>query len=186
MKKLFNIILVLFTAVLLSSCRNDNDIPEDIHEHEEIEKVEMKLVDKNDATNEQTISIIGGVATPNLILENGKTYIVSLDFQVKHDDHYHSANAEIEEEKEEHFITYEFSGVDVNILRTADDITREDGTRIGLKTEWKVNSTPSAAKLGLKLIHTPTSVNMNVPSATNQQGSVTGGETDVNALITIE
>ncbi|MBB4806278.1 hypothetical protein HNP38_001550 [Chryseobacterium defluvii] len=187
MKKIFNILFVLFAAVLLFSCRDGNDdIPEDIHEHEEIEKLEVKVVDKNDAANIQTINYIGGIADKKIILENGKTYLVSLDFQVKHDDHYHSANDEIEEEKDEHFITYNFAGVNVNVIRTADDIVRTDGKKIGLKTEWTVASAPSSAKVNIKLIHGPSSVNDNFPSSANQLGSVTGGESDVDALIDIQ
>ncbi|GAB0155557.1 hypothetical protein CHRYSEOSP005_08180 [Chryseobacterium sp. Alg-005] len=187
MKKIFNITLVLFAAILLFSCRNDdNDIPEDIHEHEEIEKLVVKVSDKNNPADEQIINYIGGVADKKILLANGKTYVVSLDFQVKHDDHYHSANDEIAEEKDEHFITYNFAGVNVNVIRTADDLVRTDGKKVGLKTEWSVTSAPAAAKVNIKLIHAPTSVNDNSPSATNQLGTVTGGESDVDALIDVQ
>lgn len=186
MKKIFNITLVLFAAILLFSCRNDdNDIPEDIHEHEEIQKLVVKVTNKNDATDVQTINYIGGQADTSLHLHQGDVYKVELDFQVKHNDHYDSANGEIEEEKDEHFITYSFAGVNVNVLRAANDIVRTDGKKLGLKTEWTVTSAASAAKVNIKLIHTPTSVNDNSPSATNQLGSVTGGESDVDALIDI-
>lgn len=185
MKKIFNILLVLLSTVLLFSCRNENDIPEDIHEHEEIEKLVVKIVEKNSLA-EQTINYIGGVADKPILLENGKTYSVSLDFQVKHGNEFHSAIDEIEEEKDEHFVTYTFAGADVNILRTADDIIRTDGKKLGLKTEWTVNSAPSSAKVNIRLIHGADSVNDQTPSAANQLGSVTGGESDVDALIDIQ
>lgn len=187
MKKIFNILIVLFAAVLLFSCRDGNDdIPEDIHEHEEIEKLVVNISDKNDPSDVQTINYIGGIADKKIILQNGKTYVVGLDFQVKHGNDYHSANDEIEEEKDEHFITYSFAGVNVNVIRAADDLVRTDGKKVGLKTEWTVTSAPSSAKVNIKLIHGPTSVNDNSPSATNQLGSVTGGESDVDALIDIQ
>lgn len=187
MKKIFNITLLLLAAVLLFSCRNDDNdsIPEDIHEHEEIEKLVVKLTNKNDATDVQTINYIGGVADAHIHAHAGDVYAVELDFQVKHDDHYHSANDEILEEKDEHFVIYNFAGADVKVKRAADDIVRTDGKRLGLKTEWTVASTTTTGKVNIKLIHGPSSVNDNFPSSDNQLGSVVGGESDVDAFIDI-
>ncbi|MDP9960079.1 hypothetical protein [Chryseobacterium lathyri] len=187
MKKIFNITLLLLAAVLLFSCRNDDntDIPEDIHEHEEISKLEVTIADNAGGTP-QVITYIGGVANKKIILQNGKTYNVSLDFQTIHDDHSHSANDEIIEEKDEHFITYKFAGVNVNVKRAADDIVRTDGNKLGLKTVWTVTGAPSNATANIKLIHAPSAVNQNSPSADNQQGTTTGGESDVDALIGVQ
>ncbi|CAA7386856.1 hypothetical protein [Chryseobacterium fistulae] len=186
MKNFFNITLLLFVATLLFSCRNGNDdIPEDIHEHEEIEQLVVTLTNKNDATDIQTIKYIGGLADGHIHAHAGDVYDVSLDFQVKHDDHYHSVNDEILEEKNEHFITYNFAGADIKVKRADNDVVRSDGKKLGLKTEWTVASTTSTGKVNIKLIHGPSSVNDNSPSADNQLGSVVGGESDVDALIDI-
>ncbi len=186
MKNIGRILALLLLSFLAFSCRNTDDIPEDIHEHEEIEKMELTLTEVGNLDHVQTITYIGGVADQKIHLEMGKEYSVALDFQVKHDDHYHSALDEIEEEKEEHFITFEFAGVQTNVLRNAEDITRADGTRIGILSTWKINSAPMDANVQIKLHHAATSVDMNFPSAENQQGKTTGGETDVNATIGIQ
>lgn len=186
MKKFLNIMLVLFASLLMFSCRNSDDVPEDIHEHEEIEKVVLKLTDKADAADVQTINYIGGAADKALVLAKGKTYSAELDFFTQHNGAYESLLSEIKDEKDQHFVTYEFAGVNVNIIRTASDIVRTDGKKLGIKTEWTVNNAPASAKLNVKLFHAPTSVNDNSPSATNQLGAVTGGEADVNALISIQ
>lgn len=69
MKKLFNITLLLLATVFILSCRNgDDDIPEDIHEHDEIGKVVLTLTNKADATDIQTVNVIGGVADAHLHL----------------------------------------------------------------------------------------------------------------------
>lgn len=183
MKNIFNTTLLLFAAVVLFSCRGDNDIPEDIHEHEEIEKLVVTLTNKNDAADIQIINYIGGVADGHIHAKVGDIYDVSLDFQVRHDDHYHSANDEIQEEKDEHFITYAFAGADIRVKRAADDIVRSDGRKLGLKTEWTVIGTTSTGKVNIKLIHGPSVVNDRSPSADNQLGSTVGGESDVDALI---
>ena len=183
MKKIFNITLVLFAAILLISCRNgDNDIPEDIHEHEEIGKVVLKLTNKADASEVHTVNIIAGVADGHPHLAQGATYLAEVDFQVKHDDHYHSSE-DILEEKDHHFITYSFANSDIKIIRSANDVVRTDGKKLGLKTEWTVNSTSSTGKVNIKLNHGATSVDDNYPSADNQLGRAIGGESDVDVII---
>lgn len=185
MKNLFNITLVLFAAFILFSCRNNDEIPEDIHEHEEIEKLVVTATNKNNTSDVQVVNYIGGAADVPLHLEQGATYAVKLDFQVKHDGHYESANDEIIDEKDEHFITFQFSDSDVNVSRASDDVVRTDGKKLGLSTEWKINAVSATAKANIKLVHTPTSVNQNYPTADNQQGQTSGGETDVNALVNL-
>ncbi|MFC0426855.1 hypothetical protein [Chryseobacterium scophthalmum] len=183
MKKFINITLVLFAALLVFSCRSDDDtIPEDVHEHDEIGKVVLKLTNKADAADVQTVSVISGEAVGHLHLTVGSTYLAELDFQIKHDDHYHSSD-EIEEEKDHHFITYAPANADITVLRAANDIVRTDGQKLGLRTEWKINSTQPTGKMNIKLIHGPATVNQNYPSATNQLGQTTGGETDVDITV---
>ncbi|QQV03501.1 MULTISPECIES: hypothetical protein [Chryseobacterium] len=184
MKKFLNITLVLFAALLVFSCRNDStDIPEDIHDHDEIEKMVVRLTNANDPTDVQTINYIGGVADGHIHAHAGDVFNVELDFQVKHDNHYDSVNGEIIQEKDEHFITFGFSGANVTVKRAANDVARTDGNKLGLKTQWTVVSTTPTGKVNIKLVHAPTSVNQNSPSADNQLGSTTGGESDVDALI---
>ncbi len=183
MKKLLNITLALLAAFFILSCRNsDDDIPEDVHEHDEIGKVVLTLTNKADANDVQTVNVISGEADGHLHLHAGDTYTAVLDFQIKHDDHYHSSD-EIEEEKDHHFITFGPANADIVVLRAADDIVRTDGQKLGLKTEWTVNSTQETGKMNIKLIHGPSTVNQNYPSATNQLGQTTGGETDVDITV---
>ncbi|MFL9834382.1 hypothetical protein [Chryseobacterium terrae] len=183
MKKFINITLVLFAALLVFSCRSDDDsIPEDVHEHDEIGKVVLKLTNKNDAADVQTVSVISGEAVGHLHLTVGSTYLAELDFQISHGDHYDSSD-EIEEEKDHHFITYNPANADITVLRAANDIVRTDGQKLGLRTEWKINSTQATGKMNIKLIHGPATVNQNYPSATNQLGQTTGGETDVDITV---
>ena len=185
MKHLFNVILVIFSALVLFSCRKDNEIPEDIHEHEEIEKMVLTATNTVDPSEVHVVNYIGGKADKHLHLTAGAKYTVSLDFQVKHDDHYHSVNDEIIEEKDEHFVTYAFAGADVTVKRAADDIVRSDGKKLGLKTVFTVNSLSHDGTINVKLVHAPSSVEDNFPSADNQLGRTTGGESDVNATIVL-
>lgn len=183
MKHIIKISLVVsILVVTLLSCRHDG-APEDIHEHEEIEKLVVTLTNKNDTSDKQIIQYIGGISDKSIELKTGATYAVTLDFQVKHDDHYHSVNEEILEEKEEHFVTFEFSNSDVEVTRTNADEKRTDGNLVGIQTEWKFVGGDANGKIGIKLVHMPSSIEQNFPSATNQQGKTNGGESDVNALI---
>lgn len=183
MKNSFKIIFLLVAALTVFSCRN-SEIPEDIHEHNEIEKLTVKLINKDNFADEQIINYISGKADKNLYLEEGKTYLVDLDFGVKHDDHYHSVNDDIIEEKDEHYITFAFGGATVKVIRSSDDTVRTDGKKLGLKTEWTVMTAGNGAA-NIKLVHTPATIEENYPAADNQQGRTTGGEADVNASIGI-
>lgn len=183
MKKFINITLVILAAFLVFSCRSDDDtVPEDVHEHDEIGKVVLTLTNKTDPADVQTVSVISGEVVGHLHLTVGGTYLAELDFQIKHDDHYHSSD-EIVEEKDHHFITYNPANADITVVRAANDIVRTDGNKIGIKTEWKINSTQPTGKMNIKLIHGPATVNQNYPSATNQLGQTTGGETDVDITV---
>lgn len=185
MKKIFNITVVLFAALFIFSCRNGDDaVPEDVHEHDEIGRVVLKLTNKADAADVQTVNVISGVADAHLHLHAGDTYVAELDFQIKHDDHYHSSE-EVAEEKDHHFITFAPAYADIVVMRAADDIVRTDGQKLGLKSEWKINSTQTTGKMNIKLIHGPTSVNQNYPSATNQLGQTQGGESDVDITVDV-
>lgn len=184
MKALFNIALVIFTSIFLFSCRSLHDeIPQDIHEHEDLEKLVVTLTNKNNSADIQTINYIGGVADAPIHAHAGEVYLVELDFQVKHDNHYESVNPEIITEKDEHFITYIFTGADIKVKRTNDDVVRTDGKKLGLKTEWTVVSSTNSGKVNIKLVHAASSVDDNSPSADNQLGTTVGGESDVNAFI---
>lgn len=180
MKKLFNISLLLFAAVLLFSCRDGNDIPEDIHEHEEVGQVVINVTNKADGKL-QKVTITDGVTEDHLHLSEGATYAVDVNFQIKHGNHYHDAE-EIIEEKDMHFVTYKFSGAEINVKRTAEDVVRTDGKKLGLKTEWTVAKS-AAGKANITLVHGATAVNDNSPSPDNQLGSTVGGESDVDISI---
>ena len=186
MKHFIKIFAVLTFILALFSCRDANDIPEDIHEHEEIEKLVVTLTNTADPTDIQTINYIGGVADHAMTLVPGTTYNVDLDFMVKHDDHYHSVADELEEEKDEHFITFQFANTDLELVRRADDIVRTDGNKLGLKTQWTINQVATNAQCNIKLVHAATNVSDHVPSAQLQLGSTTGGSADVNAFIAIQ
>lgn len=183
--KLHTIFTLLSLLFITLSCR-DASIPEDIHEHEEIEMVTLTLTDTENPANIQTVQYVGGNADKRLVLRSGASYRVAVDFMHRHDGDLESMLEEIIEEKDEHFITYEFAGIGVEVERTAEDIARTDGNRLGVHTLWKVNSAPSSALVSLKLFHGSSSVDMNFPSASNQQGKAVGGEADVNMQVRID
>lgn len=187
MKKVFNLFLAASTAVAIFSCRN-NDVPVDTHDHDEISKTTVTIVEKTNPQNMQVVNYPSGKADKIFTLEKGKTYTVGVEFFIMHDGKYETAMDEIEKDKEEHFIAYEFVGSDVNIIRIDDEkTTRKDGTKIGVRTEWTINSTPKAdALFNIKLYHKPISVNQNFPSPSNQCGKVEGNDIDVNAVFKIK
>lgn len=182
---ILNICILSSIFITLSSC--SNGIPEDVHDHDEVEKFSISVIDANDNSNIQTVNIISGIADGELILENGKTYNISLSFFGHEDDHIHNATEEIIEERDEHFITYDFAGLEnITVKRTDEDPVRTDGNKLGLKTQCIVNSTPNnSAKLIVNLHHLPTKVS-DTDENGNQKGTASGGSIDLVGIVSIK
>lgn len=186
MRKFLNLAVLFVLVATLFSCRKNEAVPEDTHEHEEISRIILKLTKTSDQSV-QTVIYTDGNASGDLALSKGETYTAELSFLAKHDNHYHEVNSEIIEEKDEHFITFSFAGVDMGLLREAKDDVRSDGNIVGLKSTWTVETAPNTgARVDIKLHHKPTSITQNSPSQAKQFGTTVGGSTDVDVKIAIK
>lgn len=186
MRKFLNFAVLFAVFMVVFSCRKSGAVPEDTHEHEEISRVILKLTKISDGTS-QTVICTDGVASAGLILDNGESYEAELSFLAKHGNHYHEVNSEIIKEKDEHFISFEFAGIDMLLGRSAQGDVRTDGNIVGLKSSWVVGSAPATdAKVGIKLYHQPKNVKQDSPSVAQQFGAVTGGSVDVDIKIDIK
>lgn len=183
MKKTFKLLLLSALGFFSVSCDWDHD--HDDHDHDQIEKVVITVTNRANSSDVQTITYLGGTADRNLTLVPGRTYGVSLDFQKRSGSGYVSMNSEIIAEKEKHFITYDFANANITILRANDDVVRNDGKKIGLRTEWTVNTVSSTSLANIKLNHSGSTAEDNFPSASNQLGRTTGGETDANITFNV-
>lgn len=174
-------------AMAAVSCNNREE-PVDTHDHDEIAKAVLTVKNvTNPELLEQKITYIPGNTAPELTLKKDNNYDVSVELFFKHDNHYESMNSEILEEKDEHFITYQYVNQDVTVTRVASNDLRADGNIVGLRTLWSPTNTAGAnAFAKIRLIHQPSSVNMNYPTAQNQQGTATGGETDIEIPVTLK
>ena len=164
------------SALSLVSCnRNDDDV--DDLPQEELSNIILLVKDnETHVTNTYDYSV-NSTTYPTITLLEGHSYSVQTVF--KNGDE--NVTQEIIDAKDEHFLTYNFTSNNVTLTRTDDESsTNSDGVKIGLKTNWVVNSASAAgAKIIVTLIHGPA-------SASEEQngtvwGSVTGGETDAMA-----
>lgn len=183
MKKTLKFLASGLLAITLFSCRDTTPHIEDTHDHDEVNKIVL-TVTENGTNNTQTITYqTGSGADRALSLASGKTYTSSVEFFGTHDGKEENMTEDIIEEKDEHFITYSFAGVSINVTRTSEDTERTDKNKLGLKTQWTVTSTPSStSKVVVGLVHGAKSVNA---TANNGGGAVEGGETDAAAVINI-
>ena len=182
LKNIFKHFILPLIILLMVSCRNNN-IPEDIHEHEEANRVVVTVSEVSTGSIQTVTYAVGSGTDRSLTLENGKTYNVDVKFYYVQGSFASDLTPEIITEKDEHFLEYSFAGVGVSILRDPEDATRSDGKKLGLKTQWTVNSTPSSAKAEIKLIHSPISVD---DAANGGLGSHNGGETDVVVIFDVK
>ncbi len=173
-----NKFVIFISGLMMLSC--SREIPEDIHEHEEANRLVVTYSEVGTTVEKVAEFNIGTGASVPIDLENGKIYNVDVEFF--HDDE--DLTHEIEEEIEEHFMKYIFSDINVNVVRTAADPTRNDGNKLGIHMTWTVNSVPSAtSKVNMQLIHGATTVD---DSTNNGAGSSTGGEPDIDVTFNIQ
>lgn len=175
-------ISIISLSTLAASCRN-SDIPEDIHEHEEANRVTLTVTESGTGETQVLTYQTGSGADKDLILKNGKTYNCDVKFLHVEGTHSEDLTEEIIEEKDEHFLEYAFGGVDVTVTRSADDVVRGDQKKLGLKTQWKVTSAPVSARGQIRLVHGAQTVD---DAANNGGGSHTGGDTDVDVSFNIK
>ena len=173
-----NIILATISTLFLTvSC--SRDIPEDIHDHEEANRLVVTYSEVGATVENVAEFNIGTGATAPIDLENGKIYNINVRFFHDNED----MTPEIIEEKDEHFMQYLFSNLDVSVERTSEDFVRTDGEKLGLKMKWTINSDPSNSAVNVQLIHGANSVD---DAANNGAGSSQGGEPDVDVVFLIQ
>ncbi|CAD0221012.1 hypothetical protein KYG33_10490 [Chryseobacterium sp. D764] len=176
---------LLFLAVSLSltSCNRSDDEADDLPQ-EELSDVLLKVTDVATGTPVVYDYQVNSTTNPNVKLINGHTYNVEVIFKNGDED----ATQEIKDAKDEHFLVYNFPNSDITLTRTDDaSSTRGDGSRVGLKTKWVVNTavknTSVPSQLVLTLFHEP--VTVSEASAVSGNGVIygthTGGETDAQA-----
>jgi len=189
MKNIFKnttlILGLLFLAVSLSltSCNRSDDEADDLPQ-EELSDVLLRVTDEATGTAVVYDYQVNSTTNPNVKLVNGHTYNVEVIFKNGDED----ATQEIKDAKDEHFLVYNFPNSDITLTRTDDaNSTRKDGSRVGLKTKWVVNTAvknaSASSQLVLTLFHEP--VTVSEASAVSGNGVIygthTGGETDAQA-----
>ncbi|WP_343685884.1 hypothetical protein [Chryseobacterium gleum] len=188
MKNIFkNTILILgllfFVSLSLTSCNRSDDEADDLPQ-EELSDVLLRVTDVATGTPVVYDYQVNSTTNPNVKLINGHTYNVEVIFKNGDED----ATQEIKDAKDEHFLVYNFPNSDITLTRTDDaSSTRGDGSRVGLKTKWVVNTavknTSAPSQLVLTLFHEP--VTVSEASAVSGNGVIygthTGGETDAQA-----
>ncbi|MEE3725840.1 hypothetical protein V2H21_10790 [Riemerella anatipestifer] len=180
------VVLSAVSILALNSCRDNDEAPADVHNHDEVQYLTVTLTNTADNST-QTATFSAEGADKELVLKENNTYDVQLSLVAPHDDHTHDVTDEIIELKEEHFFTYNFSNVAVKVTRKDEaESTRKDGSKIGLKTQWQVTSAPkTGAKANIRLYHLPTSVKMSGANG-DEAGTVVGGEEDIDATFNIK
>ena len=167
----------------LSSCRN-NDTPEDVHEHEEVNKIKVTYTNTSTKITQEAVFQTGSLVSKDAInLVSGQSYDVNLTFYHNHDGKDEDLTSEVIKDKDEHFVKYKFSDIGIDLVRAEDDTKRTDGKKLGLKTRWTVTSAPqNGASVGIQLMHQSTVISDSGIGIT-KEGT---GSPDVNAFFEIK
>lgn len=186
MKKLKFIALYILVVASIFSCSSDDSTPKVINQEEVITDVSLSF--SNEAGEVFIYSFTDpqyraeDYVAPVISLESGKTYQVEANFyNISNPEEPELLTEEIQEERDDHFLTYDFTEVHVDLSRTDGPLsTDSDGVQIGLSTQWIAGEAGNGTLI-LKLIHQATE-----KITTPAEGSFTGGETDVQVIFEIE
>ncbi|WP_299228030.1 type 1 periplasmic binding fold superfamily protein [uncultured Psychroserpens sp.] len=180
---------VLCFSLFLTSCSDDDDggTPEQPNEEEVITDVTLTLTnitDTNDVVELKSVDPDGedGPTAPTITITGnftaGATYTGVMDLfnSIEMEDITEEVTVT---EPDEHFFTYAISGLDISFSRSANDIVRMDGNKLGFETTWVVANNPGTGNITVQLWHESETVD-----DSNELGTQTGGEPDVDLTFT--
>jgi len=171
-----------FCLTLLASCSGDDDDPTPPNEEEVITNVTLAFVNITDANDVVTLLSVDpdgedGPTAPDQTITG--TFTAGASYAATVDLFNALANEDITEEvtvdePDEHFFVYAISGLDMTFTRSANDVIRADGNKLGFETTWLANAN-STGNITVQLFHESGSVD-----DTNEFGTQTGGSADVD------
>lgn len=176
----------IFCLTLFASCSDDDDIITPPNEEEVITDVTLAFVNTADASDTVTLLSVDpdgedGPTAPSQIITGsftaGATYNATIELfnAIEGED----ITEEVRnDEPDEHFFIYAINGVDMTFTRSATDVVRADGNKLGYATTWVAN-TAGTGSITVQLFHESGSVD-----DSNGFGSQTGGSADVDITFT--
>ncbi|MCC2591100.1 hypothetical protein [Chryseobacterium sp. MFBS3-17] len=171
-------LFLAFTLLMIQGCSRADENA-DVLAQEEVSSVILAVEEQGTGVVQSYTYVANAAHYPHLHLETGKIYDVQVIFRNGSED----ITQEIIEERDEHFLIYDFKNAEISLVRTDAEI-RNDGKRLGIAVQWTVNQIATTdARLELTLYHDPVTVDEGQNGTA--WGSVTGGETDAVAFFDI-
>ncbi|MDT0294080.1 hypothetical protein ACFQ3R_06140 [Mesonia ostreae] len=186
MRNLKFIALSIVTSAFIASCSSDDSAPQIINQEEVITDVSLSFINESGGVSIYSYTDpqyrAEDYVAPVISLESGKTYQVEANFyNISNPEEPELLTEEIQEERDDHFLTYAFTEINVDLSRTDGPLSTDtNGIQIGLSTQWQVGE-PGDGTLTLRLIHQATE-----KITTPAEGSFTGGETDAQVSFEVE
>ena len=146
--------LIIFSILFIAqSCSKDD--PEEIHEHEEINRVSLTF---SEGSNSETFTWDEGSTIPTINIDANKTYQVGFYvYNASNPSDVENVTTEIIEEADEHFVFYELAGIsNLTIQSATNDVSDSDGIPININTSWTTGDAESGT-VRVYLIHGPSS-----------------------------
>ena len=183
--RFFASMLLCFTLIV--SCSDDDTPPPPPNEEEVITDVTYTFINDANAADTVVLDLVDndgpdGPNAPVLTVTGtftaGATYTATLEI-------FNSIEGEditvevVDEEPDEHFFIYATT-LDMTFARSANDVVRTDGNRLGFETTWTAN-TAGVGTITAQLWHDSQSVD-----DSNGFGTQTGGEDDFDITWMVE
>lgn len=174
-------VVLCLCFLLFVSCQRDDDSAEDDLPQEEITNIILNVKNLSTGENISYNYSMGAGSAKAIKLEDGISYEVETRFINGEED----VTEEIREAKDEHFMIFDFPRSEITLSRQDPPESTGIYGKVGLLTRWQVQKAevvPDPLVI-IKLIHDPAAASeMQNGSA---WGSVTGGETDAEAIFSL-
>lgn len=174
----------ILSLTVLASCSDDDDGSFIAEPNEEEVITDVTLTFVNDANTTDVVELKSvdsdgedGPLVPTVTVSGnftaGASYTATVEVYNSIEDE--DITVEItDEEPDEHFFIYTVNGLDMTFMRSANDVVRTDGNKLGFETNWTAN-TASTGDITIQLFHESETV-----SDDNEFGTQTGGSTDIS------
>src|SRR5699024_11119738 len=164
MKKPIYFLILTLSGLVFNACLSDDDIPKQVNETEVITDVVLDF--KSDDQDTSYVYVdrkyrAKDYEAPIIRLDKDKTYDVAVHFYDRSNpDDIEDVTEEVIEEKDAHFVEYEFYNSTIDLTRTDNAETTDDNdVPIGIFTTWKTEDA-SEGSVRVHLVHQPEEKNV--------------------------
>lgn len=180
--------MAVMAIAMLASCDNDDDTPEPVEEEEAITEIVLTFTNQADSNDEVTLTweddnedgiVQASEQTVDGTFTAGAVYDAEIELYNEDEDFLDEDILADQAAIDAHFFVYATT-LDFTMMRAADDETRTDNNKLGVKTVWTAGAAGTGS-ISIELHHESPSVDDSTGF-----GTAAGDDTDIDISFNAE